>query len=81
MDIRRLLREIGGNLSAARSGQRPPMSQFDLAAAAGSRPSSVSRIERGNSDFRVSNLLRYAAALGLAPADLLPEGPPGVERE
>jgi transcriptional regulator with XRE-family HTH domain len=47
------------------------MTQEELAEAAGFTPSTISRIESGNAEPRLSTIKRLAAALGIDPADLI----------
>lgn len=71
-EIGALRRGIGERLRRVRRERTPPWSQLDLALAAGCRADTISRIERGLLDFRVSQVIRLAQALGVGPEELLP---------
>jgi transcriptional regulator with XRE-family HTH domain len=61
--------ELGANLRAAR--KRLDLSQEEVGERSGVHPTEVSRIEAGKRDPRVSTVERLAAAVEVAPADLL----------
>lgn len=70
-EVIELRKQIGANVARLRRGQNPTWTQFDLAVESGVRPETISRIERGSTDFQISHILRIAAALDVEPGELL----------
>lgn len=62
---------LGSELRAMRSRQR--ITQVELAALAGVHPSTVHRLETGDREAKVGQLLALATALDISATDLLPE--------
>lgn len=65
--------EINRRITQLRQTRTPAWSQFDLAVASGVSPSQISRIERSETDFQISHLLKIAAALEVPLDELLGE--------
>jgi transcriptional regulator with XRE-family HTH domain len=57
------------------------LTRYRLAQLSGISKEGVNKLERGDADPRLSTLLKLAAALGVAPADLLPEPRPIRQRK
>ena len=62
---------IGDQVKRARV--RQAIRQDELARQAGITPTTLSRIERNESEPHVSTIRKLAKALGTTPADLIPE--------
>jgi transcriptional regulator with XRE-family HTH domain len=60
---------LADNIRAAREAAR--MSQKDAARAAGMQPGVYGRIERGEVDPQISSVMKIAAGLDVATADLM----------
>ena len=71
-DIERHFKEIGGRLRAHRKSQGLRLA--DLSLVSGLTEASISNIERGKRDVKLSRLLALANALRVAPAHLFEGG-------
>jgi transcriptional regulator with XRE-family HTH domain len=69
--------EFGERLKEAR--EKAGLTQQQLAAQAGLPRTSVTNIERGGQKIALHQMVIFAAALGLEPAALLPDGEPDLE--
>jgi transcriptional regulator with XRE-family HTH domain len=68
---KKMTARLGSELRAMRSRQR--ITQVELAALAGVHPSTVHRLETGDREAKVGQLLALATALDISATDLLPE--------
>jgi len=65
---------VGARIRAAR--QALALNQDDFAAMAGLHRAYVGHLENGTKDLRITTLIKVAAALGIAPGELLPREVP-----
>jgi transcriptional regulator with XRE-family HTH domain len=72
------LAELGSRIRRARETV-PGMTQSRLEREAGLTPTTISRVERGEADLLVAELVVVAGVLGVNPAGLIPAlGRPGA---
>jgi len=69
----RLFEAIGRKIADARKQARPRLSQAKLAAKVGITRSAVSALEAGHHGASILTLCQLAAALEVAPGELLPD--------
>lgn len=71
--VERLSKEFGRILKERRESAIPKLTQQDLADKVGLKRTSVTNIEKGNQQVSLAMLYKFAGALNISPADLLPD--------
>ncbi len=81
VDRRHVHTLVGERLRAVRKRQRMTLAQVEEASRGEFRTSVLGAYERGERGLAVHRLLRLAELYGVPPAELLPGGDQGSERE
>jgi transcriptional regulator with XRE-family HTH domain len=81
VDRRHIDALVGERLRAVRKRRRMTLAQVEEASGGEFRTSVLGAYERGERGLAVNRLLRLAELYGVAPAELLPDGGRGQDRD